>query len=570
MEFKEWLLLNENVDANLESWLGAIISHARPAEKAVLDSLARTKEVTIDPPGISEPYRSHIVNVLREKKSEDSNWLAFSIGYLSAKKFRVEDLEMAVDVAKKLISSGELPKREIGAKGWMITGRDVKEKVEEFIKTSHSLSNRAQRKLRKTGNTSTDDERLIKIVAEEGGKRLYIVAAMNPDLQNDKELWKAELNARHRILCKYGKETSWCTANADGSYHSHYKFNNIYIVYLNGKPTYQFVSCKDKDNHQFMDEHDKEVTQLSAGIYNFLSSHADIDCYEITREGFEDIEEYLSSPPEVQDSIGPYDVYQFITQNKDDPMSVIERLGPAAKEVLRINTNNFEQLVKFTPKKRELMDFYLKNLKDVYHKGEISSFILKSHPDREHVIKTIVPVLNRSPGESYSIMSDIINSLEGKEKYSWPAAQPSETSDKEMMRLMDDGLEFEPEHAISLAKDKVAVAERLGQKLNSIIGKSETKRHQDNRLYVSKKGLDRILRDAGKDAGRLAEVFLKHYTELDMDKAKTLIMALSPPFKREVGLERILKEKGDALNDEARENLQKARENGADWLWRFG
>lgn len=568
MEFKEWLLLKESIDQNLEGWLRDIIKYAKPQEKALLDNLSRSRNISVDPPSVGAPYRDYIVEVLKEKRLEDANWLAFSLGYLSAKKFRREDLEMAVDVTKRLISSGELPKREIGAKGWMITGRDIQGRVEEFIKTSQSLSNRAQRKLRKTGNTSTDDERLIKLVAEEGRKRLYLVAAMDPDLQNDKELWDAELNARHRILCKYGKETSWCTANADGSYHAHYKFNNIYIVHLEGKPVYQFVDCNDKDNHQFMDESDNEVTSLSVGMSNFLSSHANIDCYEMSQDGFEDLEEYLSSTPKVQENLSPYDVAGFLMQKIDDPMSVLKLLGDNAGLALRINPDYVEKIINKTPKKTELMDFYLDGLDKVYDKGQIASIILDNHPDRESALKRIIPVLNRNPGSSYNIMSNFIKSLEGKSQFSWPPAQPSEASDKEMNRLMDHGLEFDPEHAISLAKDKVAIAERLGPKLNSIIGKSETKRTQSNTLFVSKKGLDSILHDAGKDGKRLAEVFFKHYTDLDMDKARTLISALSPSFERRPAIERILKEKGDSLNDEVKTNLQKALEKGADWLWR--
>lgn len=570
MEFKEWLLLKESIEQNLEGWLGDIIRYAKPQEKAVLDNLSRGRNISINPPSVGAPYRDHIVSVLKEKRLEDANWLAFSLGYLSAKKFRREDLEMAVDVAKRLISSGELPKREIGTKGWMITGRDIQERVEEFIKTSQSLSNRAQRKLRKTGNTSTDDERLIKVVAEEGRKRLYLVAAMNPDLQKDKELWNAELNARHRILCKYGKETSWCTANADGSYHSHYKFNNIYIVHLEGKPTYQFVDCNDKDNHQFMDESDNEVTSLSVSMNNFLSSHANIDCYEMSQDGFEDLEEYLSSTPKVQENLNPYDVAGFLLQKKDDPMSVLKLLGDNAGLALRINPESVANIIKATPKKKELMDFYLDGLDKVYDKGEIASIILNNHPDKESALKRIVPVLNRNPGASYSIMSNFINSLEGKARFSWPPAKPSDKSDEEMNRLMDRGLEFTPENALSLAKDKVAIAERLGPKLNSVIGKSETKRTESNTIYISKKGLDSILNDAGKDGKRLAEVFLKHYTDLDMDKVRTLIRTLAPSFEpTKPVIERILKEKDDSLNDEVKANLHKALEKGADWLWRI-
>lgn len=307
MKFREWLLLNENVEANLENWLGDIIKYAKkPEEKLVIDHLSRTREITLDPPSMAQPYRDSTVSVLKEKRLENPNWLAFSLGYLSAKLFRREDLEMAVDVAKRLISSGELPKSEIGARGWLLTGRDIYPKVQEYLAASQRISNRAGKRMRKKGEAQNDDEKLIKLVAAEGNLKLYLVAAMPEEFQSDEN----ETNARHRILCKYGKGTGWCTASPTGGYHKMYVANNIYIVHEDDAPLYQFVDCNDDENRQFMDTDDNEVKEINRRVLAFIATNANVRCYDLQEDGplFWNLEQYLDSSEGMRDMARADDV----------------------------------------------------------------------------------------------------------------------------------------------------------------------------------------------------------------------------------------------------------------------
>jgi hypothetical protein len=200
-----------------------------------------------------------------------------------------EDLELAIDVTKKRIDSRDLPKSEIGVKGWFKIGQEAKEKVEEYIKASQELSNRKERKLRKSGETLEDDKKLIQLVATDGDLKLYFLPEKDEGIlyhmSGDNQEYNNLVRARKRVLCSYGKGTKWCTAVPDGDYHESYIENNIYIIHENDKPKYQFVSCLDKgeDNHQFMDVEDDPVKELDIKYYNFLKKYASgiTHCYEI-------------------------------------------------------------------------------------------------------------------------------------------------------------------------------------------------------------------------------------------------------------------------------------------------
>lgn len=327
MRFKEWLTINENVEVNLDKWIGDILKYAKPEEKRVLDSLA---SVTPEPPHLASPYRDSTIAVLKEKRLESPNWLAFSLGYLSAKKFRTEDLEMAVDVARKLIASGELPKSHIGQRGWLLTGRDIYPKVQEYLDASQRISNRAERRMKKKGESSDGDERLIRLVAQEEELNLYHLHAMGKGTQYGLPRDDEEIKARHRILCKYGKGTGWCTATPDGSYHQNYIGNNIYIVHDAGKPKYQFVGCEDEGNHQFMDTNDDQVEHLDARTFSFLKRNVDIGCYDISVR-FEDLEGYKSADEESRNAISHQNVYELLKIG--DPMDTVRALGENAAKI---------------------------------------------------------------------------------------------------------------------------------------------------------------------------------------------------------------------------------------------
>lgn len=347
--------LNENIDANLDRWLGDIVKYAKPEEKAVLDSLTRNQHITLDPPQMAIPYRDSTMSVLKREGLENPNWLAFSLGYLSAKKYRTEDLEMAVDVTRQLISSGEIPKSRIGSKGWLLTGREVYPKVQEYLLASQKRSNREERRMRKKGEVASDDERLIRLVAQEENLKLYKLPAMEPGKEHGLPKEDEEIKARHRVLCKYGKGTHWCTASPTGNYHEMYLANNIYIIHVDDKPLYQFVDCKDDDNHQFKNFEDKDVNSVEPKVFSLIRKNANTECYELS-VNFKDLDDYQSSDEEAKNNISYRTVYQFLENNARRPMVVVHTLGENAHVITD---------ALFSSQVRD----YVQTIHDILHKG---------------------------------------------------------------------------------------------------------------------------------------------------------------------------------------------------------
>lgn len=289
--FKNWLKFNENVEANWQNWLETVFKYSKPNENQIIVLVKLGLQA-------GNKNKNIIEQVLKEKNLENFNWFSFCVGHLARsynKMYRKEDLELAIDVTKKRIDSGDLPKSEIGNKGWLTIGFESIENVEKYIADSQKISKRQERKLRKKGDTLAEDEDLIKLIAQEGPYKLYLAPKIQYEKQSVHPLYtdfetsemiepsKEKIEARKRVLCKYGKGTKWCTAIPDGTYHEYYLHNNIYIFYENNEPIYQFVDCSDNgDNHQFMDDEDRPVTELYSGVFAFLEKYASnsIKCYD--------------------------------------------------------------------------------------------------------------------------------------------------------------------------------------------------------------------------------------------------------------------------------------------------
>lgn len=348
--FKYWLSLNENIEDNFEKWFTILVRYAtKNIEKDILNNISRILPgrsnvffvlAGKDPDTFSQkdkdylyahrdfledllkkPFVQIIKNVLKEKNLENYNWFAFSIGYLSSKpNFFVEDLELAIDVTKRRIDSRELPKSEIGKNGWLVIGSEAQEKVEEYL--ASQVSNRSREKMRKRGETLGDDEKYIRLLLNENGIKVYICPSLGSDFSRvnlsisrgtagrDSSSKEKILKDRQSILCKYGKDTQWCTANPSGTFHEYYAENNIYIVHRNDKPIYQFVDCKDPGSHQFMDVKDHSVKELEKDVYEILNKYLEenIKCYDITRAW--SLQELLEA-----DDAGEFEAYQRISLN---------------------------------------------------------------------------------------------------------------------------------------------------------------------------------------------------------------------------------------------------------------
>lgn len=320
--FKYWLILNENVEENFNKWLEVLVQYStKRAEKELLERLqaqqldifkndflekligkdanAWSKE---DKNQLHSLIPNNIKNVIktvlsqkrgtRGESLEKYDWFAFSIGYLIVKRnYFVEDLELAIDATLKRRDSGEL-KADIGNKGWFVIGSEAEEHIEDYL--SKQVSNRERERMRKKGETLSENEKYIRLLVKEGELSLYFLPALTATEKNTYGDYyhidslippENEIQDRHMILCKYGKGTQWCTANPKGQYHKYYSTNNIYIIHRNGVPLYQFVDCKDGKNTQFMDVKDQSVSELEGDVYELLNKYMkdNIFCYNISR-----------------------------------------------------------------------------------------------------------------------------------------------------------------------------------------------------------------------------------------------------------------------------------------------
>jgi hypothetical protein len=308
MIFKEWLSLNENIEANIDDWLKAIVKYAKPNERDMLYHLGISPDNTPEQSQAGDivhefnnrlnRWKQIIIKVLGEKHLENLSWLSFSLGYLVAKTFHEEDLELAIDVTKRRINSRDLRKSEIGQKGWMTIGREAQRYATEYLRAQQELSNRQKLKLKKSGDTLEEDGDLIKLIADENNFKLYylpkVIDKSNTEQNyNQLETNKTQIEGRKRILCKYGKGTDWCTANPSGEYDRYYAGNDIYIIHENDVPKYQFTSCLTGGSTQFMDIKDNHVADIELKVKELLEKYLlkATSCYDF-KIIFPDIESY--------------------------------------------------------------------------------------------------------------------------------------------------------------------------------------------------------------------------------------------------------------------------------------
>lgn len=382
MEFKEWLLISEGVDANMGEWIKTLAHYARPEERRILDTLfdigfLRTTQGKTGEYELRQDYDAIVKGALKEKRKEDMNWLAFALGYLSTKAFRREDLEIAIDQLEMMKAAGDVPRAEIGRLGWMQMGASMQERIAEYNRKATRISRTQSKKMAEKGEVAEADAHLIKHVAKEGNLDLYYL----PPVRTEQDI-----EGRQRLLCKYGKGTEWCTAAPGRDAHRYYKSVGIFIVHSGGNPKYQFVDCTDAPDrseeyeegdgmYQFMDVHDQPVKSLTPTEQKFLNKNADITCYDLAPDGFENIEDFLSSSDEKVRSLSGNVASQVLAMAGRSIGKVMARLGPV---ISRMDNNNIISLANSESWGAEMADQILDSLASL-------RTILEDEPRRSNI-----------------------------------------------------------------------------------------------------------------------------------------------------------------------------------------
>ncbi len=314
--YKLYNLINENVESNFDNWLSVLIKYAKnPKEKDIVilfqDRYSKwVAGVERSIIGTAVERKRIIIDVLKEKNLQNLNWFSFCVGYWSGKNnFRKEDLELAIDITKRMIDSGEITKLEIGSKGWLKIGIESNDNITKHLGKQNQLSNREIERRKKRGEADLDEE-FVKLVVREDNIKIYylprlITGGSNRYVDEDEEddyedeevsqYWidknKQKVNKRHQILCNLGKNTKWCTAQPSWDAHEGYITDDIYIIHENDQAIYQFVSCvnSNPDDRQFMDVNDDDIKSLEQPMFGILNKYLkrETGCY--------DLKEFLTS-----------------------------------------------------------------------------------------------------------------------------------------------------------------------------------------------------------------------------------------------------------------------------------
>lgn len=217
-----------------------------------------------------EKLKKDIICSIESKVSNEKHqqyYIDYVLGYLTTKpNAYIEDIEAAIDTAKFFRENKHLYEE----KGY--------DKLNEATPTQLGLSHdQLQATMLEIKQTSKNqwikmktDGTLpkgtkIDVAYEDKIYKVFKVAKLQPNpTEEEKEL-------QHLKYCVIGKDTKWCTANPVGTYYSYYIHDDIYAVWKEGKPLYQF-SIKNNSVGQFMDTDDRSVDTLKAELIEILES----------------------------------------------------------------------------------------------------------------------------------------------------------------------------------------------------------------------------------------------------------------------------------------------------------
>ena len=280
LNFREWLYFNESIEANIDIWINGVIDPKKPdgtpiplpPNEAELNNFRVTnqqKQLMVD--NLNKFDLSNPVDSGKRKLKITTNHVKFLLGFIKSKpQALTEDYERALDALFWALSSNRVTKQVFGVESYNI-GKNIQSYIEEKDR-EEGPSKREEKRDKKQGKADDIDP-----LYQEGNIKCYYLPKIKSDLSEREK----EISERHKLLCKYGKNTGWCTASPSGTYHEIYLYDEIYIIHDNNIPIYQFVHCTKtgKNNHcQFMDINDKMPSQdgfikMKASVYKFIKKY---------------------------------------------------------------------------------------------------------------------------------------------------------------------------------------------------------------------------------------------------------------------------------------------------------
>ncbi len=249
MNFREWLLYSESVVVNFDAWLQSL-KRNNPTDQKLQALVVR------------QPDKEKIINGLQTQYNKQ-RFFDSAIGlYLSKPNFLPEDLRRLFDAITYSTTRGEKINSYYAAGGWH------KDTVQRYEAEVNKIGSGKKLRMKQRGETLPEDEKLYKlIVTEKINDDLYELYDLPPLGYHETP---GTRESRHRVLCKLGKGTRWCTASPTGDYHADYAETHIRVIYKNGKPAYQYAV----DGSQFMDVEDVDNT-MDYNTFLFLNKIGD-------------------------------------------------------------------------------------------------------------------------------------------------------------------------------------------------------------------------------------------------------------------------------------------------------
>jgi hypothetical protein len=317
LKFREWFYFNESIEANIDIWINGVIDPKRPdgtpiplpANEAELNNFQVTqqqKQLMID--NLNKFDLSNPVDSGKRKLKITANHVKFLLGFIKSKpQALTEDYERALDALFWALSSNKVTKQQFGVDSYNI-GKNIQGYIEEKDREG-GPSKREEERDKKEGKAYDIDP-----LYQKGNIKCYYLPKIKSDLSEDEK--KKAISERHKLLCKYGKNTGWCTASPSGTYHEIYKYDEIYIIHDDNIPVYQFVHYTKavKSEHcQFMDINDKMPSQdgfikMKLNVYKFVKKYFPevFEYYELEQYAIDDIGKMvtdLENNPENEEKI---------------------------------------------------------------------------------------------------------------------------------------------------------------------------------------------------------------------------------------------------------------------------
>ena len=282
--FKSWLLFSESIDLSFDDWLKEIKDYAKPNEEA-LKSLK-----------VSLAQKYAMTDALKLAKRENRDYLKLLLGVMASKpNALMEDYEAAISIINKLLSEKDkenkplLTRQEIASNGWFNTGKETLTTLNDKLNAHlQSKIGKRQEVLAKKRGDGTD----LKPVYNNNKIQIYHIPALK---STDDE---SMVQKQHKLYCKYGAGTQWCTAQPSWGAFKRYVKNDIYVAHKNGEPMYQWVDSRNGSNGQIKNTEDHDVQLIDYDVFkaienaSLLPTVADYDLnYLLPKELFEGLSE---------------------------------------------------------------------------------------------------------------------------------------------------------------------------------------------------------------------------------------------------------------------------------------